>query len=304
MPLAPMACSTLLTNSKQQTMKTFKYIIMFALACSLTTSCMDGNWDEPDLTPDQAGIGNNAIQETHVISIADLKTKYKDYINTDYRDGNSFAQVTEDLQIKAVVTGNDVQGNLYNEIAVDDGTSAIIIAIAQGGIYGQLPIGTEILVDLKNLYVGNYGKQAEIGTPFTNSRGQTYVSRMNRFMWVQHFKVTGTGKTIEPIVFDKSMTVNKYGNVYDGKLVTLKNVSFKSADGKATYAYAGSGPGSKQVYFNEFNSKLVMLYTSNFAKFAANPLPTGKVNVTGIMKRFNNTWEIIIRTLDDVEEVK
>ena len=47
-----------------------------------------------------------------------------------------------------------------------------------------------------------------------------------------------------------------------------------------------------------------MLYTSNYADFAANPLPTGKINVTGIMKRYNRTWEIIIRTLDDVEEVK
>lgn len=299
-----MPCLTSLTNSNRTTMKKLKYIMAMAMACSVNMACMNGNWDEPELSPEQAGIGNNAIKETHVVSVADLKAKYKEFLNTDYRDGNSFTQVAEDMQIKAVVTGNDAQGNLYNEISVDDGTGAIIIAIAQGGIYGQLPIGTEILVDLKGLYVGNYGKQAEIGAPNTNAHGQTYVGRMNRFVWARHFKVTGAGKTVEPVLFDKSITVNKYGNVYDGKLVTLKNVSFKSADGKATYAYAGSGPGSKQVYFNEYNSKLVMLYTSNFAKFAAHPLPTGKVNVTGVMKRFNNTWEIVIRTLDDVEEIK
>ncbi|MGI6244046.1 MAG: DUF5689 domain-containing protein [Prevotella sp.] len=285
-------------------MKTFKYIMIFALACSLTTSCMDGDWDEPELTGDEVGIGNKELKETNVVSIAELKELYKDYIATDYRDGNSFAQVTEDMQIKAVVTGNDVQGNLYNEIAVDDGTGAIIIAIAQGGLFGQLPVGAEILVDLKDLYVGNYGKQAEIGTPYTNARGQTYVSRMSRTLWGQHFKLTGETKTIEPIEFDKSITINKYGTVYDGKLVTLKNVSFKGADGTATYANAGGGAGSKNVYFNEYSNKLIMLYTSNFADFAANAMPTGKVNVTGIMKRFNNTWEIIIRTLDDVEEVK
>jgi hypothetical protein len=285
-------------------MKTFKYIMMFAFACSLTTSCMDGDWDEPELTADEAGIGNKELKETNVVSIAKLKDLYKDPIGTDYRDGNSFAQVTEDMQIKAVVIGNDVQGNLYNEIAVDDGTGAIIIAISQGGLFGQLPVGAEILVDLKGLYVGNYGKQAEIGTPYTNARGQTYVSRMGRSLWAQHFKLTGATKTIEPIEFDKSMTIDKYGNMYDGKLVTLKNVSFKGADGTATYANAGGGAGSKSVYFNEYSNSLIMLYTSNYADFAANALPTGKVNVTGIMKRFNNTWELIIRTLDDVEEVK
>lgn len=277
---------------------------MLALACTLAASCMDGDWDNSERSAEEAGIGNSAITETNVVTIAALKEKYQSYIGTDYRDGTSYAKVEDDMQIKAVVTGNDIQGNLYNEVAVDDGTGAIIIAIAQGGLYGTLPVGAEILIDLKGLYVGNYGKQAEIGTPYTNSRGQTYVSRMNSLLWAQHFKLTGQTKTIEPLEFSKDMTIAKYGSVYDGKLVTLKNVTLKGADGTATYATAGAGPGSKQVYFNEYAQSFVMLYNSNFADFAANVMPTGTVNVTGIMKRFNNTWEIIIRTLDDVEEVK
>ena len=47
------------------------------------------------------------------------------------------------------------------------------------------------------------------------------------------------------------------------------------------------------------------MYNSNFAKFASLPVPVGKkVNITGIFKRYNNLWEIIIRSIDDVEEVK
>lgn len=277
---------------------------MLAIASCLTAGCMDGDWDEPTQTAQEANVGNNNIQETNVVTIARLKEMYKTQIATDYRNGISYAQVTDDMQIKAVVTGNDIQGNLYNEIAVDDGTGAIIIAISQGGLFGTLPVGAEILVDLKGLFVGNYGKQAEIGTPYTNASGLTYVSRMKAQLWAQHFKLTGNTKSVEPLVFDKSMTMTQYGNVYDGKLVTLKGVTFKGADGTATYATPGGGAGSKNVYFNEYAQNFVMLYTSNYADFAANTLPTGKVNVTGIMKRFNNTWEIIIRTLDDVEEVK
>ncbi len=285
-------------------MKTFKYIMMLAVACSLTTGCMDGNWDEPELTADEAGVGNDSIQATNVVTIAELKNQYKTLIETDYRNGTSYAQVTEDKQIKAVVTGNDVQGNLYNEIAVDDGTGAILIEISQGGLYGFLPVGAEVLINLKGLYVGNYGKQAVIGTPYTNASGQTYVSRMSRGLWTQHYRITGLGKTVTPIDFDRTWTAAKNGTTYGGKLVTLKNVSFKGADGTATYANAGGGAGSKNVYFNEYSSSSIMLYTSNYADFAANTLPTGKVNVTGIMKRYNNTWEVIIRTLDDVQEVK
>ncbi len=278
--------------------------MLLALACSLTTSCMDSDWDTPELTADQAGVGNPSIQETNVTTIAELKNQYKTIIETDYRDGTAYAQITDDVQIKAVVTGNDISGNIYNEVVVDDGTGAIIIAVSEGGLFGNLPVGAEVLIDLKGLYIGGYGMQAELGTPYTNSSKQTYVSRMSRVLWNQHFKLTGEKKTVEPIEFNSSWKASTNGLTYGGKLVTLKNVSFLGVNGKTTYATPTAGAGSKSLSFKEYRSSSVILYTSNFADFASTPVPTGKVNVTGIMKRYNSQWEIIIRTLDDVEEIK
>ena len=150
---------------------------MLALFCGMTlTSCMDDDWEDPNGST--IPYGNNSIEETNLKTIAEVREMYKDKINTSY----SYEQVTKPMQIKGYVTGNDIQGNIYNEIAVQDETGAIIIAIAQGGINGYLPVGTEILVELNGLYVGNYGKQAEIGTLYTNKNGNTYVSRMNRFL--------------------------------------------------------------------------------------------------------------------------
>ena len=134
-------------------MKIFNYI-MSAFACVMLASCMGDSYDEPDLK--QSPYGNNGINEENIISIAQLKEMYKTNILTSY----SYAQVTEDLKIKGVVTGNDISGNIYNEVPIQDETGAIIIAVAQGGIYGYLPVGTEIIVSLKDLYVGNYGKQS------------------------------------------------------------------------------------------------------------------------------------------------
>ena len=75
-------------------------------------------------------------------------------------------RVTDDIKIKAIVTSSDVAGNIYQEVALQDATGAIIVSVAQGGQHGPLPIGTEVLVSLKDLYVGNYGKQAQIGVNF------------------------------------------------------------------------------------------------------------------------------------------
>lgn len=268
---------------------------LFALALSFT-SCSDHHWDESEKTAEQARIGNSNIAETNVVTIAQLKEKYKTAINTNY----GYKQVDGYMQIKGYVTANDASGNLYNEFVIDDGTGAISVAVSKGGLYGTLPVGAEVLIELNELYVGNYGMHAEIGTPYTNGSGKTYVSRMNPFTWSQHFKLTGKNGIVEPVDFDSSWKPAADGMAYSGKLVTIKNVSFKGADGKKTFANAGSGSGSISTLFNELPQS-TMLYTSNFADFASNTLPQGKVDVTGILKRYNNYWEIIIRNLTDIK---
>ena len=124
---------------------------------------------------------------------------------------------------------------------------------------------------------------------------------MSRIMWNQHFRLTGKNEIIKPIVFHSSWEPVSDGLTYSGTLVTMEKVSFKGADGKKTFADAGAG--SVSVYFNEYPTT-TMVYTSNYADFASNPLPKDTVNVTGILKRYNNSWELIIRSLDDIEEVK
>lgn len=263
---------------------------------ALTLTSCQGDFDEPEKTADEAGIGNSSIDTTNMVSIAQLKEKYKNYINTSY----SYKKVETPTQIKGYVTGNDVQGNLYNELVIDDGTGAITIGVAQGGLYGLFPVGAEVIIELNGLSVGNYGLHPQIGTPYTSAKGQNSIGRMSCAVWNQHFRLTGKSKTIDPIDFNSSWKPASDGLTYSGKLVTMKNVSFKGANGKKTFANASAGPGSVSVYFNEYPTT-TMVYTSNFADFASNPLPQGKVNVTGILKRYNNSWELIIRSLDDIK---
>ena len=146
-------------------MKNIKYI-MLALLCGLFTGCMDGDWDTPSGGHTR---GNAQIKETNVQTIAQLKAKYASTLASAY----GYTQVTDDEQIKAVVTGNDIEGNLFGQISVDDGTGAMLIAISEGGINGYLPVGTEILISLKDLYIGNYGYQPQIGTLYESAKGQT-----------------------------------------------------------------------------------------------------------------------------------
>ena len=281
-----------------------KYIsnIFLLAVCALLASCMADSYDDPQ-TPAEEAYGNRAITETNCVTIAQLKSLY----NTTIAN-SGMKEVTEDLQIKGTVIGNDIEGNIYNEVIIDDGTGAFIICIAQGGLYGYLPVGQQILIDLKGLYIGAYGQQGEVGTPYTSKSGSTYVSRMSRFLWGNHYKLIGSANPsgVVPEEFDKSrMTDPSYLESHCGKLMTLKGVEISAADGKATFA---PDDGSVALTancanrnFKGISSSQLVLRTSTYADFAGNVMPTGKVDVTGIFTRFRNTWQILMRTESDIQ---
>lgn len=288
-------------------MKNIKYLLMLVLACSLFTGCMDDDWDTPNAEALNKAYGNQEIAETNVITIGSLKEKYESVINAST---NSYKQITEDVQIKGRVVGNDIGGNIYNEVSIDDGTGAILICISQGGLFSYLPVGQEIVVDLKGLYIGGYGKQAEIGMPYTNAKGNSYVSRMSRILWNKHFKLTGVADASKVVAeeFDVSKrTKEEYFTANNGKLMTIKNVEFTNADGKTTFA-----PSNEKDAANSVNRGLsqngkpiatssIVVRTSSYADFAAKQLPTGKLNITGVFTRYRTTWQILIRDERDIQ---
>lgn len=291
-------------------MKNIKYLLMIVLACSLFTGCMDDDWDTPNAEALNKAYGNQEIAETNVITIGSLKEKYESVINAST---NSYEQITEDVQIKGRVVGNDIGGNIYNEVSIDDGTGAILICISQGGLFSYLPVGQEIVVDLKGLYIGGYGKQAEIGMPYTNAKGNSYVSRMSRILWNKHFKLTGVADASKVVAeeFDLSKrTKEEYFTANNGKLMTIKNVEFTNADGKTTFA-----PSDEKDAANSVNRGLsqngkpiatssIVVRTSSYADFAAKQLPTGKLNITGVFTRYRTTWQILIRDERDIQSAE
>lgn len=300
-------------------MKKMKYILI-ACVCALMTGCMAGedygfdtDWSAPNT--DNA-YGNPEIQETNVITVKELLDRYVNPMTA----ANDTTMIREDVQIKVIVTGNDIEGNIYNEVAVKDETGAILICIAQGGLYGYLPVGKEILVDLKGLHIGLYGNQPQIGVAYTNASGRTFPSRMNRNIWQKHFKYVDAGFTHEvaPEEFDVTrMQDVEYVKACRGKLMTVKGVTMAEADGIKVWASeaekdAGNGV-SRSIAVNgkvpmSGNNASFVVRSSTYADFAAQVMPTGKVNLTGIFTvyannpdRYGYTWQILLRQGTDVE---
>ena len=276
-------------------MKKIHYLIA-TLLCATMTACMDFDWDEHQ--PNGTETGNPYVQDTNVVSIADLKKQYATVI-----DAGSYKQVDKTMEVKGVVIGNDLSGNIYQQVIIDDGTGALVLSIAQGALSGVLPLGQEVLVELNGLCVGGYGKQPQVGTPYTSSTGNLGIGRMSRFTWQGHHRLLEKKAPMAPIEFDQSkMKDSNYKKDFCGKLMTIRNVRFAAADGKAVYASENDpqtgGAVNKQLV--GISSNQLVVRTSTYSKFANKPMPQEAVDITGIFTRFNDTWQILLRDESDV----
>ena len=275
-------------------MKIKKYIL-FALTALLAVSCHDnGNWDAVDPAVGMSSYGNQNLTVSNLKTIAEVKAMYA----TEIAYGG-LKQVTEYMQIQGIVVGNDEGGNIYQTLYIQDATGAIKISIEQSGLYGPFAVGQGVLIELQGLYVGGYGKLPQIGTIYENPKnGNIQTGRMSRYLWQQHYKLIDIpGLVPTPTVVTNMNQLDMDKDC--GKLITLKGVEISVADGKEVYA--PSGTGSTTVSRSIKGMSNVILYTSTYADFANSIMPTGKLDITGIASRYNSTWQIQIRTEDDVK---
>lgn len=290
-------------------MKKIKFIALAFLALTLG-SCMGDGYADPDLTEKvpAAPYGNNSLREKNVISIADLKTQFATIINSD----NGYKLIEKDMMIKAVVTGNDVSGNIYNQVSVQDASGAIIIAINGSGLSGYLPVGQEILVSLKGLYIGSYKKLPQIGGVNTKlSDGSLGMGKIERAIWNEHFKILNPGEadasTVVPEEFDLTkLTDAAYMDANVGKLMTLKKVKFASANGTSVWAPDDTNTSLELIDAEtgkRINKNNLVVRNSGYSKFANEVVPQGVFDITGIFTRYNNTWQIVLRSTDDLKSV-
>ena len=283
-------------------MKTKKYILFALAVLGLATSCQDKDWDAPSTEKGMDTYGNKYLQETNVKTIAEVIAMYSKEINS-----NSLAEVKTPMQIKGVVTGNDEGGNIYNSLYIQDQTGAIVLSISQSGLYGAFPVGQSVLIELQGLYVGGYGKQPQIGTTYTDPKKEDatpQVGRMSRYIWKDHYKLIAPipGLEIKPLE-QKFSLVPLSIEANCAKLITLKGVELYNADGKAVYA---PSDGSVELAANCANRAVkgfsnMLVRVSTYADFANQVMPQGRVDITGVASRYNDSWQIMVRTLDDIK---
>ncbi len=291
-------------------------ILCMLFATVFAVACVNDDWDIPSM--EQVGQGNSQIENTNEVTLSKLYEMYPNYSKDDT------TYMNQPAQLKVYVTGNDIQGNLYNNIAVqDDEGNAIIICVQEGNMFSYLPVGQQLLIETQGLYIGSYGGQPQIGVPYTNSNGKTFPSRMSSATWQNHYRLIKSTKHIQTKAENEA---NPLENAYvipeytakelkaltvehAGKLMTVKDVVVNTSSGKPVWAAEedasiNSKTGKRLTTVSKYfkgEGQNIMTYTSTYADFAGYAIPEGKLNLTGIWKWYNGKWELVLRSIEDVE---
>lgn len=256
--------------------------ISLPLIASLALFACERDYDAPLLTePEYTGPAAN-------ITISELRTQ------------NAAATqdvpiiITQDQVLKAVITGNDESGNIFKKIYLQDETGAIEMEVDQSSVYNYYPVGQTVYIDLNGLSISVFGGEQQLGHPegyLFRTPWEDFKKHVSKDKWENLDK-------IKPIVLDDISIVNAAPNEYKFKLVQFTGVTFKNG-GKGIFA---PETDYGEEYITDSHGNTIMIRTSSYANFAGNGLPEGKGNITGILGRYNGTWQLTLRTANDVSD--
>jgi Family of unknown function (DUF5689) len=212
-------------------------------------------------------------------------------------------QITEDLTIAGVVTADDRGGNFYKQIMIQDSTAGIALLIEKSGLYNDYPVGRKIYIKCKGLYVGAYSGFKQIGFALdeTGSLVGVPANMMSTVIVKGPYKADLSLLPQESTtVFDLKSSVTNDALV--GRLLYMDSVQFLQTQAGPTYAQpAALASGTDRLLEQCGNAATIVLRTSGYAKFAAEPWTKKRGRLHFIFSRYNTTAQLMIRDLNDVQ---
>ena len=251
------------------------FFLGLILGLAVLPSCVDTEFDEPPVT-------GEALEVTGNTSIADLKNLYIP---------GRLTVIETDVIIQGIVVGNDVQGNFFRSLIVQDSTAGLEVLINLTDAFNLFPLGREVAIDCKGLVLGEFNGIVQLGGYIFEEGGREelgdiidYNERIYRGMLV--------GEP-EPAV----RTINQLGTGEVSTLVALENVEFASFELGLTYADA-FGRQTINRTLVDCNGNEIVVRTSGFADFAVDTLPDGNGTLKAIYNVFGDTKQLFIRKVD------
>lgn len=271
-------------------MKRFNLFLNAMLLLLVAVGCNE-DFDTPPMVVPHAEHQAN-------MTIADFKAKY-------WQDGRNFIDTCkEDTYIHGWVTSSDEEGNIYKYLYIQDETAGIGISIDANSIYNTYRVGQEIVISMKDFWIGKYNGQYLIGKPEWYAAQSVWeAGRMTLDLFNEHVELNGLPNTdrITPVEVEIADVVGHSDREtqlkYQGQFVIIRNVEWEAADGVTTYSESAS---STTRNIKDEDGNVLGVNNSNYANFRSEILPVGKGDVQGILYMTgDDKWALYLRDTRD-----
>lgn len=192
----------------------------------------------------------------------------------------------KDAVVKGYVIADEIGGNIYRTFYLRGEDGKCIAVYRKGSGDG----GSEDF----NVRVGDYIGYKLYGSIISeyNKLPQIQVQEYDPNKLIVIYERDCTDK-VQPI----TTTIEKVNaGKYLCNLVRLRGVQFEEYEG-LTYA---EGSSNTNRSLETCAGDAIIVRTSSYASFANEPVASGKGSLTSIVSVYNTTWQLLIRTLDDV----
>ena len=267
--------------------------IAFISLCTVMSCVKDDDYELPDnkkVLPAFAG---------KVVSFSDVAS----------RTTTSIKNYSADEAIEGYVISSDEGGNFYKKIYIqnEDKTQALSVALDKSGIYTEYPIGAKVQLRLKGLTTQLNNAITEVGYKiYKNEKsGRESVGSMAEAIYKTHlYDMGGERKTLASLAKEVTSIETVKNDAHVGQLITLKGVHFPNeVVGKTMYDKNKDLGGATNYKLTDANGKTIDFRTSSYAKFKDEKVPSGTLDVTGVLSKFNTSWQFMVSNYADIKVV-
>ena len=203
-------------------------------------------------------------------------------------NSDSYDSIPEGTIITGIVISSDQAGNCYKYLTIQDETGGIQIKVDNTSLYPKYQIGQRIYVECKDLVIGDYRKNKQLG--IWSNGSMVGIASSQESLYLYRDGLVGNEPTPIALYSKNEITENMLNC-----LVVLKDCHF--ADPGETYSDPESST-SRDIRMSD--NSVIVLRTSNYADFASQLLPNGTGDIVGILTVYNTTLQLIIRSINDV----
>lgn len=319
-------------------MKTSRIFFMIGLAGMLATalpSCEPSHYEPiPPSTDTQPWTATHSIAEF----IAEFATETGTWFPVRPNSGkanlfsvDSIPQGGDSIIINGRVVSSDRDGNMYKYIVIqdlNDPTMGLKISVDANSLYGIMPIGQVISICCNGLAIGKYADVYQLGCIYFNNDSDTRKQgyEPGRIPWTafqQRLKICGDPEPDKVVATPMTIAeIKAGGREVHSRLVVIKDAEF-TGWGKNPFdpeeldeetAFWGRPkpsitgvPIAREI--TDPSGEKVYVSTSEFAAFANQPLPLGKVGDLTVVvsyyrdkERNEGDFQLNVRATSDFKE--